>query len=490
MTTQHTDQQPQDAQDLEGSNNGQQPDDVQDGQGIEDAQDQGSVSDAEGAWGQDAEAEAEAEEAGEDAAGANQALDDRWALMDQARSGARAGASGERAGQVQGAAGGQDADGAQDASEAQDTDGTQDASETQGAQDIEWVTEGPQVSIVVPVYNAAENFYACINSIVNQTYTNLDIVLVDDGSTDESGAMCDEVAAVDRRVRVFHRTNAGPSRSRNFGIDQAQGTYLMFVDSDDVIGREAVQRLEAVAETCNLDLVFCGYKRFGRGRNKPRSMGSMSGSLMLEQRQLGMLYLSTTTNMWGVSIWAKLYRLSVVRDNGVRFLEDVNYEEDCRFNLAYFPHVRAAAMIPNVLYFYRQQVESLSKGYRPDAWEQLLEGYRARIAYLEPMGIPNYRRKLGDTLLTVYESTVNKIAQSGMSDAEKKACYQRVIDTPEVQELQELGVKTSRHFKNDLLAAAAKHDADAVARAVATRQRRRELIKHPLVKRLAKIVRR
>ena len=107
----------------------------------------------------------------------------------------------------------------------------------------------PTISVIVPVYNVEKYLRCCVDSILAQTFTDIEVLLVDDGSTDSSGAICDEYAQLDRRVRVFHKTNGGVSSARNLGLDEATGRWIMFVDSDDKVSPEICERLlEHVSE--------------------------------------------------------------------------------------------------------------------------------------------------------------------------------------------------------------------------------------------------
>ena len=118
------------------------------------------------------------------------------------------------------------------------------------------------VSIIIPVYNVEKYLLACVNSVINQTYKCLEIILVDDGSTDSSGRICDECAKLDSRIKVIHKTNGGLSDARNAGIDAATGDYLAFVDSDDIIHTRFVEMLYALANYLNADVSSVEFKNF------------------------------------------------------------------------------------------------------------------------------------------------------------------------------------------------------------------------------------
>ena len=348
------------------------------------------------------------------------------------------------------------------------------------------------VSIVVPVYNAAEHFQECMDNLLGQSYENIEIVLVDDGSTDESPAMCDGFAEADSRVKVFHNENHGVSYTRNFGMDQAKGDYLVFVDSDDILRMDGVKVMLDAIELYEADLVFSGFKRFGLKKQPPRTLGGTFGvSMTRSQQDLAQLYLDTKTNMFGVSIWAKMYRMSVLRDNNVRFDENANYEEDCLFVASLFPHVNTAVAVREVLYYYRQNAESLSKGYRRDSWRQLVNGYRARRDYVQSV-MPEDKdiSGIGYPFLVAYDLTANKVFASSLTDAEKMAEYQALVDTPELQEVCDSGLSSSVTYKKELIAAVKARDASGVERALKNAAARKKAAKIPGMGKIRKLLKR
>ncbi len=120
---------------------------------------------------------------------------------------------------------------------------------------------GPLISVIVPIYNVEQYLEKCINSILNQTYQNLEIILVDDGSPDNCGSICDSYLSLDQRIRVIHKQNGGLSDARNVGLNMASGDFIAFVDSDDTIMPEMIQKLYQRILTDQSDMAFCGYKQ-------------------------------------------------------------------------------------------------------------------------------------------------------------------------------------------------------------------------------------
>ena len=123
------------------------------------------------------------------------------------------------------------------------------------------------ISVIVPVYNVEKYLDKCIQSIVDQTYTNLEIILVDDGSPDNSGAICDEWAEKDNRIKVIHKANGGLSDARNAGLDIATGEYIAFVDSDDYIELDFYDKLYNVIKATNCDISICNLRKVYENNN-------------------------------------------------------------------------------------------------------------------------------------------------------------------------------------------------------------------------------
>lgn len=294
------------------------------------------------------------------------------------------------------------------------------------------------VSIIVPVYNIETYLRECVESILNQTYKNFELLLIDDGSKDSSPAICDEFAKMDSRVIAIHKMNEGPSATRNRGIDEAKGEFIVFVDSDDLIHEEMLEKMVNAVTGYNTDLCICGYERF-RDEWKQRSRISPYSLVIFQsQMELASVYNRASTNMFGVSIWAKMYRTEIIKNNNIRFREDIDYEEDCCFNLDYFRHVTTTAVLRDYFYFYRQMEQSLSKGYRKDIFKFLVNGYRGRRAFLEQLGMETGGAEL--IFFIVVKTTLIKIFDSELPKEEKLREYETVISFEECQAVSEQSV--------------------------------------------------
>lgn len=194
-----------------------------------------------------------------------------------------------------------------------------------------------KVSIIVPVYNAAPYLGRCMDSLLGQTYPNTEILLVDDGSTDASGGICDGFAHTHSNVRVFHTPNAGVSAARNRGMEECRGEYLTFVDADDVLADGALEALVRMMEEENGDVAGCGYFEFrgggcdwnGKGH---REEGTETGKGRREAEVLrGMEFVEHGILRSDTRCWSKLYRKGGV--GGLRFDTGLTIGEDMLFLL-------------------------------------------------------------------------------------------------------------------------------------------------------------
>ena len=212
------------------------------------------------------------------------------------------------------------------------------------------------VSIVVPVYNTAEYLPACLDSILAQSFTDFELILVDDGSTDDSLRICEAYAFRDARIRVFHQQNAGVSAARNLGVEQAQGDWLCYVDSDDVVLPAYLQdMLEAAdAEDC---LVMGNI-------SDSRMKGLITSDVVLEGEAMVRYMLShNILNLSGPV--AKLYNRATLVKYGIRFPQDIHYGEDLLYFLQYLNHIGRVAFRQSELYQVTMREGSLSRGYYP-----------------------------------------------------------------------------------------------------------------------------
>lgn len=219
----------------------------------------------------------------------------------------------------------------------------------------------PTVSIIVPVYNAQNTIRCCIESVINQIYQDFELLLVDDGSSDESGAICDSYALKDKRIIVFHNENRGVSAARNFALERAKGEYLQFLDSDDWITADATQQLVQTARKYNCDMVISDFYRVINERVSVK--GDIEEDSVMSREEFAAHMMENPADFYYGVLWNKLYRRSIVEEHRLRMNPDICWCEDFLFNLEYIRYAYRFYALNVPLYYYVKTKGSLvSKG--------------------------------------------------------------------------------------------------------------------------------
>lgn len=218
------------------------------------------------------------------------------------------------------------------------------------------------ISIILPIYNAEQYLHRCIDSILAQSYTDFELLLVDDGSTDGSDAICDEYAVKDNRVRVFHKANGGVSSARNLGLDNAQGEYITFCDADDYVGVDWLAGFsEAIAS--NADLAIQGYYAIEGNNTQEKVFAPCQGDTIEDKRLL--ITLLMREEMYGY-LWVKLFRRQIIEEYSIRFDEQSTFREDEQFFSKYMEYAASFTCVDRVGYYYI--VPPVGKSYRRDPY--------------------------------------------------------------------------------------------------------------------------
>ncbi len=217
------------------------------------------------------------------------------------------------------------------------------------------------VSIIIPVYNAEQYLGECIQSIIEQDYENWELILVDDGSKDESYKICLEYAKADTRIRVFHNENHGVSFTRNFGMSEAKGAYLCFIDADDKILPDYIRHLRNGIIETNADVVFCGYQFLYENHYVQKVPRIKAGTYCFEDLSYRAIDDGTLSGILFGAVWGAIYRAEVVRKNNIQFNSAVRRNEDGLFNLELLPKVTKVAISEYTGYIYRQWKASSKK---------------------------------------------------------------------------------------------------------------------------------
>ena len=206
------------------------------------------------------------------------------------------------------------------------------------------------ISVIVPIFNAEKYLHRCIKRILAQDYTDYELLLIDDGSTDNSGTICDEYAIKDNRIRVFHKENGGVSSARNWGLDNAIGEYIMFVDSDDYMLPGMLEVMVSTLKAKSADLVVCGTTETGGGYWRPIADVDYSIN-QLKENFVSLLHTELLSPPWN-----KIYKKEIIGSN--RFCEDISFGEDLLFNIQYLEKCENIFLIKESPFYHEKENEN------------------------------------------------------------------------------------------------------------------------------------
>lgn len=250
----------------------------------------------------------------------------------------------------------------------------------------------PNISIIVPVYRAEAVLSKCVESVLAQTLSDWELLLVDDGSPDGSGALCDGFAARDGRVRVFHKPNGGVSSARNLGMEEARGESILFVDADDWIEPDMCEKLHGALLSAKADSAGCAHWNIQPGGERWAEPGAMPAGVYekaevrkgLVDRLLGRR-LGKPGEVLNGFIWRFLFSRKVIVRNGLRF--SGAYLEDELFLMEYFCLAERLVMVDEPLYYYLQNPASVTRNYLPDYMDTFRKFLAAKEALAAKYGL-------------------------------------------------------------------------------------------------------
>ena len=269
-----------------------------------------------------------------------------------------------------------------------------------------------KISVIIPVHNAAPFLSQCLDSVLHQTFEDLEILCIDDGSTDESGDILRQYQASDYRVMPFFQENQGVSAARNLALQHATGDYLMFVDSDDWLEPDTCQTALEAAERTRTDVVMWTYIReYGTHRqvkhifDKHEIVFGPEDCQRLHRRMIGLagseLAHPETADAL-CTLWGKLYRRSIIAENNIEIpdIRKFGTYEDGLFNLNVFAFVRKAVFVNRALYHYRRDnAASITQSFKPDLFRQQLHVFDYMADYISTHSdIPDAQQALSNRI--------------------------------------------------------------------------------------------
>ena len=231
--------------------------------------------------------------------------------------------------------------------------------------------EKPKVSVIVPCYDVERYLNRCLNSLVNQTLKDIEIILVDDGSPDRVPEKCDEWAKKDSRIKVIHKKNAGLGYARNTGLDVAIGEYVAFVDSDDYVELNMYEKLYKVAKNHDSDVVYCGFKKEFK-HNYFMNVQECNDYTEFTNETVKNLIPDFITSepyrkseyKYEMSVWHSIYKRLIIQEHHLRFISEREYaSEDIPFQIDFLSFAYRVSFIPDMLYIYCFNEESLTKAF-------------------------------------------------------------------------------------------------------------------------------
>lgn len=286
----------------------------------------------------------------------------------------------------------------------------------------------PKFSLIVPVYNVEKYLHRCLDSILAQTFTNFELLLVDDGSKDLSGKICDEYAAKDKRIQVFHKENGGVSSARNVGISNARGAYISFIDSDDWVEKTYLE--EIISNIGDADIMFFSFRwMYEDGCSNIVSYGDkvVHGKDEIEKCILFLKHNDSGLNLFGYT-WNKVFKAEIIKKNDIKFIENLSVSEDEIFTLAFCINANCLRIMPALVYNYRWTHRGLTHCLKTKTeWIKLAEGIDLLIKALE-----------NKTLIDVYRYWYFRVILNICSQDESFIVYFNDINT---------ACKFARHYK-------------------------------------------
>lgn len=257
----------------------------------------------------------------------------------------------------------------------------------------------PKISVIIPVYKVENYLHRCVDSILAQSFTDFELILIDDGSPDRCGVICDEYAAKDSRILVFHKPNGGVSSARNLGLDNASGEWIAFIDSDDYVAVDYLSELVAYTKLKNVDFVVT---------LNTISNHTKDNHIVLRHDELE-LFSKYKFQNYGQP-WGKLYSNNILKDIGLRFNPNVHLMEDLMFTLQYLYENRNVALIVSDKYIYEKgRPDSLTK--RVNSYESELEGKKELDKIVKQYVSKNilYQDEMSNHIVHLTERVINGI---------------------------------------------------------------------------------
>ena len=297
------------------------------------------------------------------------------------------------------------------------------------------INKKPILSVIVPIYNTECFLEACVNSIIKQTLDDIEIILVDDGSTDNCPNICDLYAEKDKRITVIHKQNGGLSSARNAGINISTGKYIGFVDSDDTIMLEMYEAMLTIAQQENVDFVMCDYIKVTSSYSKMITL-DIKGGLYTKNEIIQFIYpilITRESINYGpfLSVCNCIYKKEFLVTNELMFSDEILWSEDCLFSaiVGYYAD-SFYYMKNNAYYLYYQNFNSISTTFRNEAWDVYCKMHDKMIEFFINKKEFNFSRQLKLHALFISMIYLKQLNYTNLSLIKKYKIRNKVINSP------------------------------------------------------------
>ena len=299
------------------------------------------------------------------------------------------------------------------------------------------MADAVKVSVIVPVYGVERQLARCVDSLIAQTYPNIEILLVDDGSVDRSGEICDEYAKNDARVRVFHKENGGVSSARNLGLENITGDYVLFLDGDDSLAFETIETCVKIAEDEKFDVVCFGYRLYLEDADGGVSFlkDDAKSPRNLSKKEMTENFSGCYRDGLFDFVTDKLFKTSLVKKSGAKFESYFDMGgEDALFVLALLPEINSMAVLPDCFYnYYRRAGESVTVTFKEGKFDRYYERVLRIYNFMRKFDCLD-KRFLSELYCTYalwfYESLFSGTCK--LSNGERRKILRKVYEKPEI----------------------------------------------------------
>ena len=308
----------------------------------------------------------------------------------------------------------------------------------------------PLVSVIVPIYNGENYIEKCVKYLTGQIYQNLEILLIDDGSLDRSLSLCNKAALRDKRIRVIHQENAGVSASRNRGVREAKGEFILFFDVDDALTSNTVKDNVEIAVSENVDVVIFCFQYYNVSQHRKKKNGMENNFVGSSEKFFNDYLLKTLENEVFNAPWNKLIRRELLLEHDVLFDKRYRIYEDIAFNAILFKYARSVAINSHIYYtYYLRNAGTALTGFYPDFFEAVTQFYHNACSYCA-----KYRKnekqlqKFSEVYVNLVVMYIKQISMnSKLNVFEKKKFYEKIIDSEVFDEaLGQAKIKASKRL--------------------------------------------